>query len=155
MPESYELKPDDISQIRRLIALFRDFFDTITKWGEIIGSLPGQMELLSSAIRESSEDEAEAIRRLAEQVKRLEELWLLRQAGREDSRKTKTLLANIQDEHTAEHLREMLVTVTRNLQRAQLKKAQLGGRLDLELENKLDELLAAKEEIERQLKAIK
>lgn len=154
MPDSYDLKPDDVAQIKRLIAVFRDLLGQVTSWGEIIGSLPGQMALLASAVRESSEDEAEAIRELRTHIRRLEELELLRQAGREDSARAKGLRTNIQNEHSLEHLQEMLLTVTRNLQRVQLKKAKLGGNLDLELENKLDELVAAKEEIERQLKEL-
>lgn len=154
MPE-YELKPDDVAQIRRFTALFRDFFDQIRRWGEIINSLPAQMDLMASAIREASEDEADAIRDLKAQVKRLEELELLRQAGRDDSGKAKKLRVDIQNEHSLEHLQDMLITVTKNLQRAQLKKARAGSNVSYEVENDIEEFTAAKEEIERQLKELK
>ena len=146
-----ELTPDDITQIRRQNTYFRDLIRRVTEWGEILASIPARLELLEIAVRESSEDEANAVRELRQQVKRLEELWLLREMDREDSAEAKRHKGNIRDEHGVEHLQSMLVTVTTNLQRAELREARAGGNASLELLNQIDELRTAKAQIEQQL----
>lgn len=151
----YQLKPDDVDQIRRQNTLFRDALKRLSEWGEIVASLPARIGLLESAVRESSEDEANAIKELTGRVKRLEELELLRQVGAGQSPKANDLRGDIQDEHNIEHLQDMLVTTTRNLQRAELRKARLGGELDNKLENEIDGYKAAIEEIRIELNALR
>jgi hypothetical protein len=150
-----ELTPDDVTQVRRQNTYFRDLIRRITEWGEILASLPARLELLEIAVRESSEDEANAIKELRHQVKRLEELWLLRETGREDSPETERHKGNLQNEHSVEHLQDMLTTVMKNLQRAELREARAGGNASLELLNQIDELKAAKVRIEEQLAILK
>lgn len=150
-----ELTNDDLTQIRRQNTYFRDATRRLSEWGEVIEAIAARLELLEIAVRESSEDEANAIRDLRAQIKRLEELELLRQSGREDSREAKRLRGTIQDEHSIDHLQEMLLTVTRNLQRAQLKEARAAGNASLELLNQIDELTSARAEIEAQLASLK
>lgn len=150
-----ELTPDDLTQIRRLVTFARDQQRRLAEWGEQIDTIITRLDLLEAAVRESSEDEANAIRELRAEVKRLEELELLRQAERGDSTRANKLRTDIKDEHNVEHLREMLITVTKNLQRAELRKARDGSEVSYKVLNDIEEYTAAKAEIEAQLEALK
>lgn len=152
----YQLTKDDIADLRKLLSLFREVvLKRYAETGEIVASLPGRLELLEIAVRESSEDEANAIKQLRQQVKRLEELWLLRETGREDSPEAEKHRGDIRNEHSVEHLQEMYTVVVRNLQRVRLKEAKTGGSASLELLNQIDELETAKTEIEEQLAVLR
>ena len=156
MPDAYRLTKDDVATIRNLIAVFREL--VIFRYadiGEIIASLPARLDLLEIAVRESSEDEANAVKELAARLKRLEELELLRQIGREGAAEAKKQRANIRAEHSIEHLQEMLITTTRNLQWAEMKKVRAGLNVSIETLNEIEEFTAAKGEIESQLTALK
>jgi len=153
--DNYELTPDDVVQIRRQNTLSRDQTRRLAEWGETIETIAAHLQLLEIAVRESSEDEADGIRALRAQVKRLEELELLRQSGREDSREARRLRTSIKDEHSIEHLQEMLITVTKSLQWAEMKRARAGMNASVETLHEIEEYTAARCEIEAQLDKLK
>jgi hypothetical protein len=150
-----ELTSDDLTQIRRQNTYFRDATRRLTEWGEKIDTIIARLELLEAAVRESSEDEANAHRLVAEQVKRLGELWLLREAGLEDSKRARKLRSEIKDENSQEHLQKMLGTVVKNLQWAQMKQARAGLNASVETLHEIEEYTSAKAEIEAQLDELK
>lgn len=150
-----ELTPDDVTQVRRQNTFFRDLTRRITEWGEILASLPARLELLEIAVRESSEDEANAVKELRQQVKRLEELWLLRETGREDSAEAKRHKATIRDDHSVEDLEAMRATMAKSLHWAQMKKARAGLNVDLSALHEIEEFTAAIAEIDEQLDKLK
>lgn len=155
LSDVYQLTPDDVTQIRRQNTFFRDIIKRVAEWGEVITGLPGRLELLELAVRESSEEEANAVKGLAGRIKRLEELELLRQTGQDDSPKALKLKADIQDEHSVEYLQELLVTVTKNLQILELRRARFGDAVHFSVINEIEEQQAARERIQLELDALK
>lgn len=149
------LSPDDSAELRKLYAAFRSLLERYGNTGEAFETLIARQDLLEAAVRESSEDEANAIKELAARLRRLEELELLRQVGRDDSDRAEKLRNDLRDDHELEFLQEQLIIVTKDFHRAQYRKARLGGRLDLELEHTLEELEAAKERLGAEIEELK
>ena len=107
------------------------------------------------AVRESSEDEANAIKLLTARIKRLEELELLKQVGQDQSLQAQRARDGIRGEHDLEHLQDMLIEITKRLQFAELKNARVGLSADYALIAEIDELKAARVEIETQINELR
>lgn len=150
-----QLSPDDAAELRKLYAAFRSLLERYGNTGEALENLSVRQELLEIAVRESSEDEANAINKLRAQVKRLEELELLRQMGADSSKKAQGHRSDIQDDHSIEHLQEMHTTISGNLRKAERRAARYGINVPTELENEIENYQTALLRLEKELDQLK
>lgn len=129
--------------------------DRLAQSEERAAGIPVRIDLLEMAVREGATESANAIKALAAHIKRLEELELLRQVGKDQSLEARRARGSITDEHNLEHLQDMLIEITNRLQFAELKKARVGLSADYTLIVEIDELQAAKAEIEMQINELR
>lgn len=149
------LTPDELGLLRRYIATANAILERYAENAETIAGLPTRLMLLEMAVREGSTEEADAIKALGAKIKRLEELELLRQVGKDQSLEARRARGDIKDEHTLEHLQDMLIEITKRLQFTELKRARVGLNADYVLIAEIEELEAARLEIEAQINELR
>lgn len=141
-----ELKPDDINQIRRLIALARDILQRYAELAEAVNHIIKQQQANDAISREFYEE-------VSRQLEDIERLFLLERTGNEDSREGKRIRGKFQKREDDKQLRELLKEQTKNYLAIKLKISKYGGETEapLRLIKQLEELEASIEHIKTEL----
>lgn len=138
------LTPDDISQVKRLIALTRDLVERYAHLAEVSAGVFDRLNALEGYIREFFE---EASQRLDD----IETLLLLERTGHGKSAKAKAVRERMQTTQDRESLKRMLNQQTKNLNRLREKQAWYGGTAPLDLLNQIDDVEESIRRIEKEL----
>jgi len=124
------LTPDDLSQIRRLIAVTRDVIERYAHLAEVSSGTFDRLNALDGYIREFFED-------FSQRLDDIETLLLLEKTGNDKSIKAKVVRERLQTTQNKESLKRMLTQENRNLNRAREQQAMYGGMAPLELQNRI------------------
>lgn len=124
------LTPDDLSQIRRLIAVTRDVIERYAHLAEVSSGTFDRLNALDGYIREFFED-------FSQRLDDIETLLLLEKTGNDKSIKAKVVRERLQTTQNRESLKRMLTQENRNLNRAREQQAMYGGMAPLELQNRI------------------
>jgi len=124
------LTPDDLSQIRRLIAVTRDVIERYAHLAEVSSGTFDRLNALDGYIREFFED-------FSQRLDDIETLLLLEKTGNDKSIKAKVVRERLQTTQNKKSLKRMLTQENRNLNRAREQQAMYGGMAPLELQNRI------------------
>ena len=102
------LTPDDLSQIRRLIAVTRDVIERYAHLAEVSSGTFDRLNALDGYIREFFED-------FSQRLDDIETLLLLEKTGNDKSIKAKVVRERLQTTQNKKSLKRMLTQENRNL----------------------------------------